>query len=65
MVRELYLIENFRDLSLVCEVTTNSVRLGMLKLTIGFLDEIGEKKKMDMALVGHISSVNQGNDEDF
>lgn len=37
MVRELDLIEQFRDLSLVCEVTADSVKLGMLKLTSGFL----------------------------
>lgn len=43
MVRELEMIEHFRDLSLVCEVTSNSVELGMLKLTIGFLEEIKEK----------------------
>ena len=65
MARELDLIEQFRDSSLVCEVTTNSVRLGMLKLTSGFLDEIREKQKMDAALVDHLSSVNESNDEDF
>lgn len=42
MVIKLDLIEQFRDLSLVCEVTVDSVRLGMLKLTSGFLDEIRE-----------------------
>lgn len=41
MARELGLIEQFGDLSLVCEVTPNSVRLGMLKLTNIFLDDIG------------------------
>lgn len=34
MARELDLIEQFIDLSLACEVTIDSVRLGMLKLTI-------------------------------
>lgn len=43
MVRELEMIENFRDLSLVCEVNSNSAKLGMLKLTNGFLEEIKEK----------------------
>ena len=33
MVRELDLLEQFRDLSLVCEVTPNSVRLGVLRIT--------------------------------
>lgn len=40
MARDLDLIEKFRDLRLVCEVTINSVRLGMLKLTSSFLDDI-------------------------
>ena len=31
MVRELEMIEKFRDMSLVCEKTPNSVRLEMLK----------------------------------
>ncbi|MCI39620.1 hypothetical protein A2U01_0060852, partial [Trifolium medium] len=39
MAKELDLIEEFRDLSLVCEVTPRSVRLGMLKLTNPFLEE--------------------------
>lgn len=37
MVRELDLIEQFKDLSLVCEVTADSVRYGILKLTMVFL----------------------------
>lgn len=43
MVRELEMIKQFRDLSSVCEVTSNIVKLGMLKLTNGFLEEIKEK----------------------
>ncbi|RDX90735.1 hypothetical protein CR513_27375, partial [Mucuna pruriens] len=40
IVRELDLILQFRDLSLVCKVTAKSVRLGMLKITSSLLDEI-------------------------
>jgi len=40
MVKELELIEQFRDLSLVCELTHESVTLGMLKLTSNILEEI-------------------------
>lgn len=40
MVRELELIDQFRDMSLVCEVTPGCVRLGMLKVTSGFLYDI-------------------------
>ncbi|MCI21483.1 polynucleotidyl transferase ribonuclease H fold, partial [Trifolium medium] len=42
MARELDLIEQFRDLSLVCETTPRSVKLRMLKLTNNFLDEVKE-----------------------
>lgn len=47
MARELCFIKQFRDLSLVCEVIVDSVRLGMLKLTSGFLDEIRESQNLD------------------
>lgn len=39
MVQELGFIEQFIDLSLVCEETPYSVKLGMLKLTNGILEE--------------------------
>ena len=42
MVREMEMIEQFRDMSLVCEKTHDSVKLGMLKLTSGILEEIRE-----------------------
>ncbi|MCI54045.1 hypothetical protein A2U01_0075292, partial [Trifolium medium] len=42
MAKELELIEEFRDLSLVCERTTRSVKLGMLRLTNPFLEEVVE-----------------------
>ena len=38
MVRELEMIEQFRDMSLVCEETPDSVKLGMLKLTSGIIE---------------------------
>lgn len=60
MVREINLIEQFRDLSLVCEMTPDSVKLGMLKLTNNFLDEIREGQKFDVELVDHRVLVNQG-----
>lgn len=40
MVNDLDLIEQFKEFSLVCEVTTDSLRLGMLKMTSGFLNDI-------------------------
>jgi hypothetical protein len=35
-------LEQFRDLSLVCEATSSCVKLGTLKLTCDILDEIRE-----------------------
>ncbi|MCI20563.1 RNA-directed DNA polymerase (Reverse transcriptase), partial [Trifolium medium] len=51
MVNELDLIEEFRDLNLVCEVTPRSVRLGMLELTNPFLEEVKECQKRDQKLM--------------
>ena len=45
LVQELELLEQFRDMSLICEETSYGVKLGMLKLTSGILDEIRECQK--------------------
>lgn len=49
---ELDLIERFMDLNLVCEMTPNSVKLGMLKLTNDILEEIieGQKSTWDLLI---------------
>ena len=60
MVRELDLVEQFRDLSLVCETTSNSVKLGMLKLTSGILEEIRNGQESDVGLVDKLTLINQG-----
>lgn len=65
MVRELELIEQFRDMSLVCEDTPRSVKLGMLRLTSGILDEIREGQKSDVKLVDRLALINQGQGGDF
>jgi len=57
MVKELELIEQFRDLSLVCELTPESVKLGMLKLTSNILEEIKVGQKKDLELVDRVVSV--------
>ncbi|MCI74566.1 putative DNA/RNA polymerase superfamily protein, partial [Trifolium medium] len=59
------LIEEFRDLSLVCEVTPRSVRLGTLKLTNPFLEEIKECQKRDKKLREKLVLVNEGKEVDF
>ncbi|MCI03682.1 retrotransposon protein, partial [Trifolium medium] len=60
MVKELELIEEFRDLSLVCEVTPKSVRLGMLKLTNLFLEKVKECQKADQRLMEKIVLIKEG-----
>jgi len=65
MVKELELIEQYRDLSLVCELTLESVKLGMLKLTSNILEEIKKGQKEDLELVDHVVLVNQGKGVDF
>ena len=42
IVKKLQLIEQFRDMSLVCKVPPQGVMLGMLKINNDFLDNIRE-----------------------
>lgn len=65
MVRELELIEQFRDISLVCGKTPSSVKLGMLKLTSDILDEIREGHKIDFGLINRLVLINHGKGYDF
>jgi len=65
MVKELELIEQFRDLSLVCELTPESVKLGMLKRTSNILKEIKVGQKEDLELVDRVVLVKQGKGVDF
>ncbi|GAU42762.1 hypothetical protein TSUD_239250 [Trifolium subterraneum] len=65
MAKELELIEEFRDLSLVCEITSNSVKLGMLKLTNPFLEKIRECQKEDEKLMKRVTLVIEGQENDF
>ncbi|KAI5436071.1 hypothetical protein KIW84_022495 [Lathyrus oleraceus] len=65
MIREFELLEQFRDFSLVCEATHSCVKLGMLKLTCGILDEIREGQKSDLKLVDVMTLINQDKGGDF
>ena len=60
MVKELELIEQFWDLSLVSELMLGGVKLGMLKLTSNILEEIKNGQKEDLELVDRVMLVNQG-----
>lgn len=43
----------------------SNVRLGMLKLNSGFLNDMREDQKLNIKLVDQLSSVGQDGDEDF
>lgn len=65
MVRELEYIEQFKDLSLVCEMTSYKVKLGMVKLTSGILEEIRECEKSNLKLTDFLVLINKGSIGDF
>ncbi|XP_050909991.1 uncharacterized protein LOC127123854 [Lathyrus oleraceus] len=52
-------------MSLMCEETPNSVKLGMLKLTSDILKEIKEGWRSDLSLIDLIMLINQGNKGDL
>jgi len=59
MVKELELIVQFQDLSLVSELTLDGVKLRMLKLTSNILEEIKNGQKEDFERVDRVVLVNQ------
>ena len=65
MVKELELLEQFKDLSLVCEVSSQSVKLAMLKINSEFLNSIKEAQEADVKLVDLMVGNNQTEDSDF
>jgi len=65
MIKELELLEQFRDLSLVCELSPQSVKLGMLKIDSEFLNSIKEAQKEDVKFVDLMVGNNQTEDSDF
>ncbi|XP_050876927.1 uncharacterized protein LOC127080660 [Lathyrus oleraceus] len=65
MIRELDLIEKFRDLNMICELTPGSVTLGILKVNNEFLNKIRENQKLDVKLIDLLSSVNPNEESDF
>jgi len=65
MVKELELLKHFRGLSLVCEMSSQSVKLRMLKIDSEFLNSIKEAQKADVKLVDLMVGHNQTEDSDF
>lgn len=52
-------------MSWVCEETSNSMKLGMLKLISGILEEIRAGQMVNMGLVDRLVLINQGKGCDF
>ena len=50
MVRELDLLEQFRDMSLACEITFGNIKLGMLIVTGELLSKNREGQKFEPLL---------------
>lgn len=46
-------------------MTPNNLKLGMLKLTSGILEEIIYGQKIDLGLIGRLVLINQGKEVDF
>jgi len=65
MVREMDLLEQLRDLSLACEVTPNSVRLGTLRITSELLGDIREVQKTNPFLRTKLEAIELGRDSSF
>ena len=52
-------------MSLVYEETPSSLKLDMLYLTSGILEEIREGQSSDLSLIDHLTLINQANKGDF
>ncbi|MCI56395.1 hypothetical protein A2U01_0077646, partial [Trifolium medium] len=65
MAKELEMIEEFKDLNLVCERITRSVKVGMLRLTNDFLEEVVKKQKTDTRLMKYKTLIEQGKKVDI
>src|SRR4051794_25879723 len=60
IVKEMDLIEQFRSLSLLCELTLKSLKFGMLKVTNNMLEYIKEGQKLDLHLQDQSTLISQG-----
>jgi hypothetical protein len=65
MVKEFELLEQFRDLSLVCEMSSRSVKLRKQKIDNDFLESIRDAQKVDVKFVDLLVASNQTEDGDF
>ncbi|XP_020205744.1 uncharacterized protein LOC109790909 [Cajanus cajan] len=59
------MIEEFRDMSLGCELTSKSIKLGALRVTNSLIDEIIEGQKVNPFLLSQVEKLNQGVESEF
>lgn len=64
MAKEFELLQQFRDLSLVCEMSPQSVKLGILKIDSDFLKGIKEAQKIDVKFVDLLVADNQTEEDE-
>ena len=65
MVREVDLLEQFRDMSLAGEITSTSIKLGMLRVTSELFSEIRKGQKSDPFLSTQLESIVTGRESSF
>nr|KYP37706.1 Retrovirus-related Pol polyprotein from transposon 17.6 [Cajanus cajan] len=65
MIKELCMIEEFRDVSLVCELNPKSIKLGALRVINSLTDKIREGQKVDSFLLSQVEKLNQGVESEF
>ena len=65
MIKELELVESFRDMNLAVEVKPKSLYLGTLKITNDFLHQVREAQEQDEFLQQRIEPERETTDPDF
>lgn len=65
MIKETNLIEQLRDLSLVCELKLKGMKLGMSKVTNKVLERIKGGQKLDLHLLDQLTLISQRKEVDF
>lgn len=65
VVKHSELLEKFKDLSSICKISPESIKLLMLKVTSGLLAEIKEDQKLELHLLDKLELINQGRKPNF
>lgn len=60
MVKEMYLIEHFIYLLLMCELMSINMKFGMLRVTNNMLEKTKDGQKLYLHLLDQLALINQG-----